>query len=382
MRCLIIKNDGIGDLVLASGIIAEISKHFNGNLDLITCEQNREIADMLIGVRRKYYVSRDDIQFFKFRGYNRLGLFIPRIKNKDKIVVNQLKSKKYDIAICLRRFIRQSSLILMHYVDADEKYCAWQYPTNATYKMARKYSNRWQHYNGDLTVLPEITYYKNFLETELNINIDPYPRLNFNMRTESIPAKQKLGLILGGTGKTWPYGYWASIISKLADNGWDITLYGGKDLIDLGDFLTNNGGCCKSNIGKMSISASVSDLSNVSAIIGNDTGLSHLASLVVPKCLIILGGGAFKRFFPWPNSTNQYVVIHALECFDCEWQCKYPENYCLTMINPEDVFNAFQEMMGNHKKCCIHNTNTQQQSYQIWWRNEHTPSIVKRFEDI
>ncbi len=83
--CIIIKNDGIGDLVLASGIIAEISKHFNGQLDLITCKENEQIADMLIGVRRKFYVSRDDIVFHKFKGYeNRLGLFFPSINNGDK----------------------------------------------------------------------------------------------------------------------------------------------------------------------------------------------------------------------------------------------------------------------------------------------------------
>jgi ADP-heptose:LPS heptosyltransferase len=379
--CLIIKNDGIGDLVLASGIIAEISKEFNGNLDLITCEQNKEIADMLIGIREKYYVSRDDIQFFKFRGYNRLGLFVPRIKNKDKIVVNRLKSKKYDVAICLRRYIRQSSLILMDNIGANEKHCVWQYPTNATYKMAKKYSKGWRYHNGDLTVISELTYYQNFIEKVFETKINPFPRLNIH-NIKIRPIEKKVGIFIDGNSSSYPIGYWIDIISRLFDDGWKIALFGSNNMTDIKKVLSNQLGYCENYIGSLSISETLSHFMQLSAFIGNDTGLSHLASLVVPKCLIVLGGGTFRRFFPWPNSTNQNIIFHALDCFDCDWTCKYREKYCLTLIRPENVCKAFHRMMKNNEMPFMFNINSEQEGYQIWWRNEHTLSIVQKFEDM
>ncbi len=42
--------------------------------------------------------------------------------------------------------------------------------------------------------------------------------------------------------------------------------------------------------------------------IGNDTGLTHIASLYVDKVIIIHGGSGLSRFFPWPDQSNQYII--------------------------------------------------------------------------
>ena len=43
--CLVIKNDGIGDLILASGLVSALGEHFGGDIDLVTCSANREVAE-------------------------------------------------------------------------------------------------------------------------------------------------------------------------------------------------------------------------------------------------------------------------------------------------------------------------------------------------
>ena len=63
MSCLIIKNDGIGDLILASGLIRSVGKLFNGNVDLVTCGNNREIAEGILPLRHRFYCSRDGMHF-------------------------------------------------------------------------------------------------------------------------------------------------------------------------------------------------------------------------------------------------------------------------------------------------------------------------------
>ena len=73
--CLIIKNDGIGDLIACSGLIAGLGEHFGGRLDLMTCEQNRDVAEAMEGVRRIFYVSRDGLRL-RHRP-QRFGLYWP-----------------------------------------------------------------------------------------------------------------------------------------------------------------------------------------------------------------------------------------------------------------------------------------------------------------
>ena len=38
-NCLIIKNDGIGDLIASSGVISSVAQHFEGRLDLVTASR-------------------------------------------------------------------------------------------------------------------------------------------------------------------------------------------------------------------------------------------------------------------------------------------------------------------------------------------------------
>ena len=93
--CLIIKNDGIGDLVMVSGIISNIASFFPDGVDLVTCIQNKFIAEHIEGVRKIYFVSRDDLTYQSFRGANKLGIFLPKISTTDKAVLKSLKRKEY-----------------------------------------------------------------------------------------------------------------------------------------------------------------------------------------------------------------------------------------------------------------------------------------------
>jgi ADP-heptose:LPS heptosyltransferase len=99
-------------------------------------------------------------------------------------------------------------------------------------------------------------------------------------------------------------------------------------------------------VGNLSFSDTASRLQEYPFYIGNDTGLSHLASLVAEKVLIIYGGGTFRRFFPWETAANQHVIYKGLDCFDCTWSCKHPERYCLTSIKSNDVVQFFDEIVA------------------------------------
>ena len=381
MSCLIIKNDGIGDLILTSGVIAEISKIFRGELDLITCESNSEIAENLLGIRNCFYVSRDELQF-DFNTPEQPPL-VPIIKGKDKEIIERLCSITYEHVICLRRFIRASSLILMSFAKAKHKHCAWQFPTNTSHEIAEECTKGWQPYSGDLTVLSELSYYQNFIENIFNTKIHPYPRLLCTKNLILKPRPMSIGIGLGGQSSRWPIEHWIKLLHQLDKAGWNITLFGGKTdeylIKKLGPYCQS----CTNLIGRLSFSESVVHLKKLSYFIGNDTSFFHFASLVVPKCLLILGGGTFKRFLPWPNTQNQYVIYHALECFDCDWVCKFNDrSICLRNVLPSDVLEYLNAIANSKKTKKLRNVSyVFFQKYQVAWQRLGSKALFLSFPE-
>ena len=377
--CIIIKNDGIGDLIYASGIIAEISKKFKGNVDLVTCHQNRDIAENLYGIREYFYVSRNDLHFLPY--LTRLDIFIPTGSKTDKQALKLLKQHSYAYAVCLRRFIRQSSLALMKTVNAEQKACAWQFPTNISPQFAERGSRGWYHYSGSPTITSELQYFKNFFEVIFHQKVQALPQLQCIDAHASQPEPKTVGLGIGGSSSRWPVGYWFELIRLLQDAGWQVTLFGGQDVAEIGTIIKTHFKTCRNLIGKINFTKSTEYLSKLNAFIGNDSGLSHFATLCVPYNLIILGGGTFGRFFPWPHTTNQYVIYYGLDCFDCDWHCKFKEPYCLQLVHPSHVFKYFDELIQSPEAKHMNNINPKHTQYNIAWRRWRKDTISVSFPE-
>lgn len=364
MKCLIIKNDGIGDLICTSGIIQSIGHHFNGNVDLITCIENKEIAEGIEHLDKRLYVSRDGIHFNRIASL--FGKYHPSISQSDKDIIQFLQNQHYDYIISLRRFIRQSTLILMNHVKGNHKHCAWQFPTNISHKQASKLSQSWSHYNGPAAILSEQMYHKQFISSIWDINSNSKPNLSFCTPVPS-PETSVLGIGIGGNSTNWPDNYWMELTSELSKSGWSIKLFGGENMLHLSNRIKENSSHIQNFVGKLNWHETANELMSCRAYIGNDTGLSHFASIIVEKCLIILGGGTFRRFFPWPNSQNQHIIFHGMDCFDCDWKCKFSKRKCMHKVYPKDVIEFFHQIMLNNAPL-ERDINPDNCSYKIGWQ--------------
>lgn len=80
-------------------------------------------------------------------------------------------------------------------------------------------------------------------------------------------------------------------------------------------------------------------IENSSLFIGNDSGLSHLALKKRTPLIAIIGGGNFGKYFPYKSNSRCIYFYYPMDCYGCEWNCLYKEKYCLTKINPLDVYN-------------------------------------------
>jgi len=367
MSCLIIKNDGIGDLILASGLISAVGKHFDGNVDLVTCAANQEIAEGIEPLRNRYYVSRDGLRFM--RKASKFGVLIPYIPKEDQPVIRAIQIESYDTVICLRRFIRQSSLVIMDKVGGDKKFCAWEFPTNATRSMAERVTKSWEHKIGLAEVLSELGYNKDFLQSSLDATFSAEPHLSFCGKQTSFPSTRLIALGLGGGSANWAFGNWTELAMRLSADGWRLLLLGGDDVADLAEQIALEVPDIDNRVGQLTWRQTSELLFECEGYIGNDTGLSHFASLILHKCLVVLGGGTFRRFLPWPGSDNQYVIYHGLDCFDCDWDCKYRERICLSLVRPDDVSSYFKEIVnGNAEK--ERDLNPVNMTYQLCWRRK------------
>ncbi len=345
LSCLVIKNDGIGDLIMASGLLRELAKYFDGNVDLVTCATNKFIAESIEGLRFKYYTSRESLNFSNLGQL--LGFRIPRGSSQDIHMLQKLAKTHYNYAVCLRRYIRRSSLVLMGQVKAEQKFCLWQIPTNISSNFAQKFSKGWMRYNGSPHILSEMDYYRKFLEGEFEIPFDTRPRLSFLDDVPYRPIPKRVGLCIGGNRK-WPIGYWLDLIYHLHSDGWSVVLLGGKDAEGLADIITRIHPVFENHVGKLPLNAATRILSRLEAFIGNDTGLTHLAGLIVPTVVVIMGGGGFGRFFPWPETDGQYIIFYGMDCYDCSWNCRYRERRCIEAIRASDIYDYFQSVLkGN-----------------------------------
>ncbi len=343
-RCLIIKNDGIGDLVLASGLISEISKGF-ANTVLVTCIQNKEVAEAIPGVTQHFYCSRDSLKFH--RSARMFGINHSTGTVDDKQLLKRLRQEQFDVAIILRRYIRESTFAMMNVVHAREKYCCWQMPTNVTTEIAHRHSRGWEHREGDIGLLSESSYFQHFLQDLFQRPFPCQPQLNFEIDPAGKSAHRTVGLGMGGY-RRWPLGYWIELARKLHEDGWELHLFGGADGAHRAQVLEDRFAHCVNHVGKLDLRQSANAFSRLTAYIGNDTGLSHLAAMYVTTSLIVIGGGGFNRFFPWPETEGkQFIVHHGLDCYDCSWDpCIYGDQRCIYFISAVDVYEYFQQIVA------------------------------------
>jgi ADP-heptose:LPS heptosyltransferase len=377
--CLVLKNDGIGDLIASSGIIASLASAFDGNLDLVTCEQNRELAGMIAGVRRVHYVTRDGLKFLPV--VDRAGLFVPVVRGparawaRDFGVLARLHAAEYDVAISLRRFIRASTLALMRHCRARERLAAFEFCTNLDAARSDRAAAGWTRFRAPDALLSEQAYFARFVRETLGLELDVTPRLQLTA-SDVTPVARRVGVCLSGASMRWEPARWLRLVGELLASGWQVVLLGGADSAADARRVLAAHPACESLIGQCDFHGSVAPLRSLSAFIGNDTGFSHFASLLVPRCLILTGGGTHGRFFPWQGATNQYVVYFGLDCFDCDWRCKYAERQCLQQLHVHDVLDSFAQMTApDWQGPSWRNLNPAVRHYQIAWRHKREPVL-------
>ncbi|MBW2557920.1 MAG: polysaccharide pyruvyl transferase family protein [Deltaproteobacteria bacterium] len=95
--------------------------------------------------------------------------------------------------------------------------------------------------------------------------------------------------------------------------------------------------------GKTTLRQTAALLKRCRLAVGADTGTAHIACAVGIPNVILLGGGHFGRFIPYSPLTS--VVCLPLDCYDCNWRCKYQTTHCVKDIAPEVITEAVRQTL-------------------------------------
>ncbi|RMD73516.1 MAG: hypothetical protein D6820_18460, partial [Lentisphaerae bacterium] len=260
----------------------------------------------------------------------------------------RLMQQHYEGAIFLRRYIFPRDQYYMRLVRAKRKYTCWQSALQTTNRKVAAYHHDCTRVNGEL-MTSEATYNAQCVQKIFGVPIDEKPVLNLPPVPPKFP-RHTIAVGLSASGNNgWPNYLWRELIRKLVQADCEVHLFGGPDKTSEIPYLTQNHPSVISHIGRYNLRETAALLQKFQLYVGNDTGLSHLASLTVPETLILLGGGTFPRFFPWPFHPRQYVILVPMPCYECCWDCRYGIPQCMEYISPEIVFRAIMNLVEGKK---------------------------------
>ncbi len=146
--------------------------------------------------------------------------------------------------------------------------------------------------------------------------------------------------------KFWGAGNYASLLDRLqGEEGWELLMMCGPDEEQLESAITS-ATRAKPHVfrGDLSIWQAAALLEKAAFYIGSDTSMAHICAALKVPTYVILGGGHYGRFFPYPEGSSVTCISHLLDCFNCHWQCRLTYNKCVADISVDEVMTAFHAL--------------------------------------
>lgn len=344
---LIVRIDGIGDFFIWLNTIKYYKIIYpNRRLTLLCSNAVKSIAEELKIFNEVITIDREKfIKNYKYR-YQEL---------------EKISKKKYNLVlspIYSRDFFSLDWLIKS--IAAKEK-IGFLGDTVNIKGFLKKISNKWYtkliSFNLDNSIELEKNYI--FINEISNLKIAPQINsiLNF-IKTNKKEINEKYCILFLGSSderKNWEISKFVEMAKKIPEN-YKIVLAGGKSEINLGKVFLKyyNNDRIINKIGKTSLLETLFLIKNSNFIIGNDSACIHMAVATEVKSICIFGGGQYGRFLPYDDSLfgkkryNPKIVNYKLECYNCNWHCKYKKiiNWpCISKIEVENVEKVLKEIL-------------------------------------
>ncbi len=339
----LVRLDAIGDSFLFSNSISELKKLFpNAEITIFCYKETKEIIERQEAIDHHIFIDRKLL--FKDVNY-RENIFSIIQDLEFDLLLNPLFSREL------------YSEELVYFTNAKIKIGVLGDTSNIAKNLIKK-TNVW--YDFLLKTDPQKNKFELYRNAEI-INL-----LGGNVKTFSLPLvkikneeKQVIENFLtennlknfavvfpGSKGGKTSIKYWGpENFSKLVDYiknefNLEVILLGGPSEKDICQEI---GALSKTNPvilqGQFSIWETMELLNHAEFYVGSDTSIAHFSAALKILTFVILGGGHFGRFFPYPGHDHVKAIYHKLDCYNCNWKCNMHTNICIKEISVEEVIN-------------------------------------------
>lgn len=165
-------------------------------------------------------------------------------------------------------------------------------------------------------------------------------------------GKKVLGVAPGSGAreKNWPFDFYLEVMD------WWNERFAGESVVILGPVEEERGlaGAPREGIHfvrGLDLAKLAALLRRCDLYLGNDSGVTHLASALGVKSVALFGPSDPQRWAPWGRRTT--VIAEQVECSPCSLQQmkSCPHRKCLTTLRPAQVIHGLEELCSENDHC-------------------------------
>jgi len=332
-RYLIVGPSWIGDMVMAQSLFITLKQlHPNCTIDVLAPEWSLPMLDRMKEVNRSIALPVAH------------GEFALGIRRR---IGRELRSKGYSHAIVIPRSLKAA--LVPWFAKVEQR-------TGYRGEMRYGLLNDIRPLNKKVLTQTVQRYVALGLDRDSLLQPrTPHPKLRIDIENQQRVLK-KLGLnldrpVIGfmpgaeyGPAKQWPTEYYGRLAQQLAEDGYQVWIFGSNKDQEVTDQIKNIGGATVSNLaGRTGLVDVVDLLALCKLTVCNDSGLMHVAASV-GRPLVAIYGSSTPDYTP-PLTNKAEVVYLRLECSPCfKRECPLGHLNCLRDISGEDVYDAIQRI--------------------------------------
>jgi len=194
------------------------------------------------------------------------------------------------------------------------------------------------------------------------------PKISWRDQAPPLPGSQPYVVLNPGSneyGRRWPFESYLNIAERLIVADYRVVIVGGPGE-RAGDHRERFGEDDRivDLIGKTTVPELLDILKSAACVISNDTGPAHLSIALETPTVVIVGGGHFGSFVPYPEDVCPPFVKFAFEemsCYHCFWRCpkratKFDVFPCVGAVDVGAVWQQAKELLEGANKNIIQNS--------------------------
>lgn len=344
-KVLFIHTSGIGDLI-----------HSNKIINTLENDELNEIYFLIKSIHKEFYINYNGRIKFIFIEYEKYSYnifyrlkFLKKIRTfgfcKVFILNHHRRITDDDIALNSgAEIIAALNISDTRYLKVGKKYFDKKYDMilfRESEYIQNKYDILLSRYFPSIKITESSIYLNE--EKNLSILVTKYQNI-FNKEYISINP------ISSSEIRNWTFDNFRKIIEYILNKyPYDVILLGAKFQKNYLQKMVFDKNRIHNFSGKTNLLESFTILKKSKIFLGVDSALAHASIYFKIPRIILAGGGPFGLIFPreyYKNDiTNQRLVFKEMDCFGCNWICKFDKPHCLNDINPNQVIEIIDLML-------------------------------------